>query len=234
MFLRNSNNPSLVTAINADIHSKGRHQHSLRHARHSNRNRLSEDHGRISATLHGKHQKSLPTVPSNSLLDTQSLDHQSMSAHPSSHAASENNSITSEHKAQSEDSDSDKNYILSTPTSVFHPSGQITSHHAVEAARPGDSRHAEPIETGSSRPFISFVNLASRLYTNQLQRNAGRSRLSSVPLAGEYSRDLHPAASLIDTSSQPMSRQSRMALESFALESRRRIQTNPDTERFRW
>jgi acetyl-CoA acetyltransferase len=72
--------------------------------------------------------------------------------------------------------------------------------------------------------------LASRLYTNQLQRNAGRTRLS-VPLAGE-NRD--PTAALMDVSAQSMSRQSRMALEAFALESRRRIQQNPDAERFRW
>lgn len=192
---------------------------------------MSEDHGRISERSYGKHQKSLPTVPSNSILDTQSLDRQSLSSpHPSSsHHVDEKNGPTDwELKVpREEDSDSDK-YVLSAPTSVFHPSGQ--TRHVLEIGE--NSIRLEPVDSGSSsRPFISFVNLASRLYSHQLQRNAGRSRLS-VPLAGEYTRD--PSASLIEISSQPMSRQSRMALESFALESRRRVQPNPDTERFRW
>lgn len=170
----------------------------------------------------------MPTVPSNSLLDSQSLGRQS---NHSIHDSNEEHSIGSGHKSNpDDDSDSDK-YILGNPTTVFHPSNQ--SQHHVDSEQIENLRTVESNDTGSSRPFISFVNLASRLYSNQLQRNAGRSRLS-VPLTGEYNRDLHPATSLIDTTSQPMSRQSRMALEAFAVESRRRVQHNPDTQRFQW
>jgi hypothetical protein len=196
-----------------------------RHAKHAHRNRLSEDHDHTAETSYVKHQKSLPTVPSNSLIDSQSLG-------PQSHHSgdSDNNSLESK-PHQEDDSDSEK-FILGNPTNVFHPSDQITSQNGNESGHVENLRSADPNDTGSSRPFISFVNLASRLYTNQLQRNAGRTRLS-VPLTGEFN-NLHSATSLVEAASQSMSRQSRMALEAFALESRRRMQSNPEAERFRW
>ncbi|KAI6196811.1 Pecanex-like protein [Aphelenchoides besseyi] len=92
------------------------------------------------------------------------------------------------------DADSESRYIPHAPSSVFRP--QSSS------------------EGSSSRPFISFVNLASRIYSSQLQRNAalvarrpdgGRSRLS-IPITAD--------SSLVDA---PPTRQ-RTALERIALQ----------------
>ncbi|KAI6242853.1 Pecanex-like protein [Aphelenchoides fujianensis] len=145
----------------------------------------------------------LPTVPSDSPLDA-IVAAENGGRRPARNSLSESGGSFGQ--ADGEDSDSGATSRTPRATSMGETNGppQSTS------------------EAGSSsRPFISFVNLASRIYSSQLQRNAalasrrpdgGRSRLS-VPISAD--------ASLIDV---PNVRQ-RTALEAFALESRRRAQT---------
>ncbi|CAD5215033.1 unnamed protein product [Bursaphelenchus xylophilus] len=169
----------------------------------------------VELTKKKDHRRSLSLGPRDSVLVSSNASYTEL----------ENFSVgSSGHKPQEDDSDSDK-CILDRPTNVFHPSGTTN---AAEYGSRGERINNIDNTNNNNRPFISFVNLASRLYNNQIQRNSPGNRErasihSSSATQWNVPYNFHPN----------MSHQSRMALEAFALESRRRLQVDSG-ERLQW
>ncbi|CAD5210207.1 unnamed protein product [Bursaphelenchus okinawaensis] len=161
------------------------------------------------------HRRSLSLGPRDSVLVSSNASYTEL----------ENFSVgSSGQKPHEDDSDSDK-CILDHPTSVFHPAGPS---HAADYGSRGERINNVDTTNNNNRPFISFVNLASRLYNNQIQRNSPGNRErasinSSSTTHWNVPYNFHTN----------MSHQSRMALEAFALESRRRLQVDAG-ERMQW